>query len=115
LYRGPDGLKCAIGGIMSDEVYDKWNARKIDNNFSGTLEGCRIDIFPDELLADMELNPEDKGFYKGLQSIHDVNEVWEWKRELIHVGETFNLNLEIPKSFPDFPRPEAGENVEAEI
>lgn len=62
LYRGPDGLKCAIGHLIPDEHYWK--------EMEGKTVYTLMDTYPNLNLSTMNL-----GFLDSLQTIHDLS--WE--------------------------------------
>jgi len=76
LYRGPEGLKCAAGCLISDNEYEDgmegrgW--RNLVNN--GYASNAHIDIID------------------CLQSIHDKKEPSTWRKELLEISKRFDLN-----------------------
>lgn len=69
-YRNSEGMKCAIGALIPDELY------------SPSMEGCiarqlnqRYNLWPEEL------NP----LAADLQDIHDCRDVSSWKEELLRL------------------------------
>lgn len=90
-YRHPDNpnLRCAIGGIIPDELYD--SAMDADSM------GERIDRV---LINNVKLlryfnckNQQDIHFLLGLQIIHDKFEVHEWKKMLISFARSERLTI----------------------
>lgn len=90
LYRGPDGTKCAIGALITDE------------NYHGGLERQNVrDLEVRETLIRSGVVTNDSGHRQwalnkwalldALQQVHDGYEVWEWPNKLIHVAVRFNL------------------------
>ncbi len=78
LYRGPEGLKCAIGCLITDEEY------------STNLEGLSINgsLLEHDIPSLKYLN---KDLLFCLQNIHDNWEVSEWEDELKLLAERHNL------------------------
>jgi hypothetical protein len=86
MYRGANGKKCAIGGLIPDKTYDP------------IIEGCGIDV--DEAEYYCQENPEgfkllqailtsigisckkDKYWLAEYQNIHDCSEVQYWSDQL---------------------------------
>lgn len=75
MYRGMNGLKCAVGCLISDEFYDK----DLENGSVGpevmgaVCKSLGIDSQYDELLRIM---------LQRLQTVHDQNKPEYWDREL---------------------------------
>ncbi len=88
LYRGPNGLKCAIGALITDEEYDSEMEFK-------TISFLKERFIPDRL----------KGviidFLSDLQNIHDDYANWsrtsQMKEELEIVARNFGLDYSILK------------------
>lgn len=80
LYRGPNGLKCAVGALIPDEEF-----KEELNNYSVVQYGMRT--LPSLKGLDIEL-------LATLQIVHDESEVAEWENELRKVAEKFNLKWE---------------------
>ena len=76
-YRGEDGLKCAIGCLIKDEVY------------SSDLEGNGVQS-PDVVAAlvdsGVKVTPETYELMSRLQEIHDESQPSEWPRLLVGLG-----------------------------
>lgn len=94
VYRTDDGLKCAIGCLIPDHLYDT------------KIEGCSPNVNPDQavspggamlskiLISQLgELTEQDYQFLKELQFIHDTCEVQYWKDDLTRLGINNNLNI----------------------
>jgi hypothetical protein len=75
LYRGPNGLKCAIGILIPDSKYHP------------SLEGrvCRTP----EVMAAAELEKENLELARNLQHVHDNFEPEEWSDRLNEVEKEF--------------------------
>jgi len=81
-YRGPNGLKCAVGVLIKDKHF-----KKIYNN-----DG----IYHDGVIKMLTLSgiPTDKEsliFLTNLQRIHDTGEVENWKTKLKNTAKAYNL------------------------
>ncbi len=76
LYRGPDGLKCAIGALIPDEAY------KPD------MEGMGVDSI---IAAIPGASTEDGTFLLDLQELHDEYMPNEWAGKLGDFAEAHGL------------------------
>ena len=86
LYRGPDGLKCAIGALIPDDQYRKeFEYQGIDEiaQYVPALEGVSV-----HLLLELQL-------------IHDDDDALHWKYALIKFATEHGLSDEVPRSFHD--------------
>jgi hypothetical protein len=88
LYRGPDGLKCAVGCLIQDEVY------------TSDLEHKSVDN-PDakaalELSLGCNLTNDDIFFLSLLQKIHDGHKVEAWPIWLGHFAQSQGLRYNPP-------------------
>lgn len=75
VYRSPEGLKCAIGCLISDEFYySNLETRGIyDSSVQYAVEGS----------LEEKINwAEEKDFFQELQSIHDRCNPATWESEL---------------------------------
>jgi hypothetical protein len=79
MYRGPDGLKCAIGCLIPDELY------------SYTIESNPVGYLPKEILDHLGGN---EWLLQRLQSIHDLIDVENWYTALSDLATEFNLSME---------------------
>lgn len=89
MYRGPRGLKCAAGVLISDE------------NYSRILENCMVDstITPGDIgaarvvqaLVDSGVDPAWIPLVKQLQSVHDAGNPRHWREKLAVVARDFRL------------------------
>lgn len=84
LYRGPDELKCAIGHLIPDRVYNE----EMENRNPYNL--CEKSPYLRRLFTDCDLT-----FLAELQIIHDEHmpEVWEQKWECL----ALRWNLTMPR------------------
>lgn len=87
-YRSPGGLKCAVGALIPDELYDP------------DLEGYGVEEQPviEVLVAAGVLDGaghflrEDKvNLLERLQRVHDLNEPHQWPESLAEVAADFDL------------------------
>jgi len=84
LYRGPNGTKCAIGALITDEEYKK-------------IEDARckdLKVYEVEDLQIVSLQGLTIDFLEELQIIHDHYEVQDWKNQLETFAEKYNLQYE---------------------
>lgn len=65
MYRGPNGLKCAIGCLIPDELYDP----KME--YVGSIDRVLERFFMLEGFLEVE-NAEDERFLTALQQAHDA-------------------------------------------
>lgn len=85
LYRTESGLKCFIGCLIPDNLYNKGMESKtiiaLHNHHNEVME----EIFGSELTkADID-------FLSNLQRIHDQSEVRVWESKFKHLAETEGL------------------------
>jgi hypothetical protein len=84
LYRGPYGLKCAIGCLISDEAYysDLEMLTPSDTPVQRALakSGVKIEDEEDEL------------FLTRLQQVHDLWPVRDWASRLANLAANYGLN-----------------------
>jgi hypothetical protein len=99
-YRTPDGLKCAVGVLIPDELYDP----EMDSGIVDILYILKQGKFP-------QLNLLIRHMYllAALQSIHDNEDNWAypWKmpEELEACGNNFGLDTSsISQFFPFYKR-----------
>lgn len=78
-YRGPNGLMCAVGCLIPDEMY------------SDSIEFNPVGYLPKEILDHMGGN---EWLLQRLQSIHDLIEVENWHSALGDLATEFNLSME---------------------
>ncbi len=82
VYRNPDGLKCAIGAILPDELYNS----TMENKLAHAL----IKDYPaiGKLWENLSINLLAK-----MQYIHDSRNVDEWYNEFKAIADDFNLSM----------------------
>jgi len=90
LYRGSDGLKCAVGCLIPDEFYVKSieheGVKELFSNFSDLMEKSKLKIESERLLLD-------------LQNIHDDCDIDEWKELLKFSARDFKLDSKVLDKF----------------
>lgn len=85
VYKNPEGLKCAAGILIPDEIYEpemdkyKFTWDDLINNY--------------KVLQDVG-DPE---FILVLQRIHDMSEVEHWREHLTELAKDYNLNTDVLK------------------
>jgi len=82
LYRNPDGLKCAIGAILPDDLY----VSSMENKLAQSL----MHDYPTigQLWENLSINLLAK-----MQYIHDNRAVSEWYDEFKAIADDFNLSM----------------------
>lgn len=89
-YRGPDGLKCAIGCKIPDDIYDK----SMEGVVVEHLLKARPELKP--FLEPGEVTRHGRTLNQQLQSIHDLlANTGSWRNELKRLAKIFGL--EMPK------------------
>lgn len=76
VYRGPHGMKCAVGHLIPDEQYDQSFEKE-------TVEAIYYKV--------PALAQHDYNLLARLQSIHDCHPPSEWEREWSCVADDFGL------------------------
>jgi hypothetical protein len=94
VYRGPGGLKCAIGVLIPDEAYDP----KMEGvSAAGIIDQTGVDPDKREIMARIRqatgLGEENKALLESLQRLHDRGDVDNWDAELRAVATHFNLKF----------------------
>lgn len=100
-YRNQEGLKCAAGCLIPDELYTEliegciWNPEH-DDNSNILLQGG-------ELFAQWHnsFSKQNNKLIGKLQRIHDEGDTRNWKLKLLRLGEQFKLNTQILEKFQD--------------
>ena len=98
-YRGTNGMQCAIGALIPDELYDQY------------LEGMGAECFIDPSCLDKTSSTNQRrfpviekirplfaknipeGFLSGLQQIHDYHDVARWERSLTEFADKHGLKV----------------------
>ena len=78
LYRGPNGLKCAIGCLIPDDEY------------SPLMEGKVISSIHKKVST---LKNLDRYFLVSMQDIHDQYYISQWETEFYRVARIYGLTL----------------------
>lgn len=84
LYRGPNGTKCAIGALITDEEYKRIEDKEFQSYGVYVLFSLQLE----------SLKELDSDFLGELQIIHDEYEVTSWKNQLEIFAEKYNLQYE---------------------
>lgn len=86
-YRTPDGLKCAVGCLIPDELYDRRMDSFYDDdednyagNFHQVADGIRIGIYS----KDLRWMLDHINLLCDLQSVHDDGMRWTDESEMRH-------------------------------
>ncbi len=86
MYRGPRGLKCAIGVLIPDCDYDSKMERGLDH---------LVDIADDYGLKIPKYFKRFRSFLAEIQLIHDRNEPNQWRKALEKFAEAHNLTMPV--------------------
>jgi hypothetical protein len=81
-YRSPDGLKCAIGCLISDKEY------------SPTMEGLGVEDLSLDFPVLEERFIDHSDLLDSLQKVHDRYTTREWPEQLRNVAKNHNLRYE---------------------
>lgn len=94
MYRTAEGLKCAVGCLIPDDVYtSRIEHKTVENLCDGAVKEFTF------------LKDFDKNFLRRLQVIHDNAEVKDWEKELKAFATLENLVYDNDNS--NIPPPEA--------
>lgn len=87
-YRGPNGLKCAIGCLIPDEKYSEEleGLAVPDPEFSAELSPQT-----EKLLKVAGLTKKQCGLASILQALHDNIDPADWRDELTKIAQSFEL------------------------
>lgn len=96
-YRSPEGLKCAIGCLIPDEIYSPAMENKgcytLLANFPGVSKFLGISLDP------RKEDIEDRQLLVRLQHTHDSQEYWKstqsMRERLKYIAEQYNLDSSI--------------------
>ena len=83
-YRA-NGLKCAVGGVMPDELY----CAKYD------IQDFHVGMLYEEADIVRFFGQDNQRLLNELQTVHDRNDVDNWENELKTVAQTYGLKYEI--------------------
>lgn len=89
VYRGPNGLKCAIGALIDDAWYD---AETLEN-LSLRSRCVQATIAQSQGFDLSTLEEEDWLILAAVQSTHDERLPDEWKDKLTALAEEHNLTM----------------------
>lgn len=87
LYRGPEGLKCAVGACLSDELID--NGTRGDPEL---LEG--EDVYGAARILCIPMEGERADLLQALQGVHDGEDADEWVWRLERLAKRHNLEFD---------------------
>jgi hypothetical protein len=91
-YRTPQGLKCAVGCLISDEEYQPWmEGGGISRLLQETFYGRTVPSTLREKLQGINL-----GLLIDLQEVHDFYPVERWEEKLKLVAQMWSLTY-LPK------------------
>lgn len=82
VYRTEDGLKCAVGCLMSDEFYAKYGQ---------DLEQSSVSAFTLEHFDALKIKERDQELLRRLQTVHDAYSPAEWPNQLRLVADKYRL------------------------
>ena len=90
-YRSPDGLKCAIGCLISDHDYDK------------EMESIPVRSLIDDVRfinkpSIKSLKEADRDLLYRLQAVHDLHDPDKWEAELRNIAYFWRLKIPAPSS-----------------
>ena len=84
-YRGPNGLKCAIGACITDEAY------RPEHGWKNTAQPEVLEMLvASGWSSDMVYN--NKVLLSAMQDIHDSGEPRKWREEFLRVGGKHSLD-----------------------
>ncbi len=87
LYRGPNGLKCAVGCLISDDAY----SRDLETRVVGASK------VQSALLASGVPNDETTiDMLRSLQQTHDYQDISNWEHYFMSIAERYNLKYSQP-------------------
>lgn len=87
LYRGPDGLKCAVGVLITDEEY------KPEMEEKTVWELCDDDLLPERLRPHAQM-------LRSLQRIHDDSKVEHWAEGIQSLAAAHGFTFELHETVP---------------
>lgn len=93
-YRGDNGLMCAVGCLIPDELYDPVIEGLNSFALFGSVPKLKHAILSDDAhSAILQLN-----LIRDLQEIHDLREVPTWKDALVRLAKVHGLDAGVCKS-----------------
>lgn len=91
-YSGDNGLKCAVGVLIPDELYDRsMEGQSYSSIYGGSLSAALTKGGVDLKLCIPLLN--------GLQRLHDHEKVSAWRAALVALAHVFNLNPKVANDY----------------
>lgn len=88
VYRGDNGLKCAVGCLIPDHLYHD----SIENK---TVDSPEVSAIMKQIIPGYNSRKEE--LLMRLQEIHDEFETFVWKTKLQELALTFNLKFKFNK------------------
>lgn len=85
-YRGDSGLKCAIGALIPDEVYN--------SKMEGHAVFAILPMLPNDLKQEFSAH---MGLLHSLQNVHDEYPPVAWENQLQRVANAFQLQYTPPE------------------
>ena len=91
LYRGANGLKCAIGCLIPDDKYDREAMEGLAaSSFNGDTPSCLPNLLPQDMPR-----ANGKNFLLDMQDIHDRYQPDDWKYKLVEFAERYELSCNL--------------------
>lgn len=86
MYRGPNGLKCAVGFLIADEAYQPELEGRSVNNMAvlAALEDSGVPVMTMQQLGHMLLQ---------LQGVHDGCPLPTWRKKLEEIAKKYDLTM----------------------
>lgn len=96
LYRHPDGLMCAVGCLIPDDLYKVSIETSAVNTLTNTMTMQLLGYTPTEItrLAEAGINSDNLMLLERLQTLHDSATPELWRAELLNIAQLFMLNTE---------------------
>ena len=88
-YRGKNGLKCAIGALIPDELYDITMEGKVIEDL---LDPSENPVFAQKLQEHLGEVADSPNFLQSFQTIHDVFSPERWEDGLKKCAKRYGLN-----------------------
>lgn len=88
MYRGPHGLKCAAGVLISDVYYTRALEGNIVNVGSDAYCGCGLVT---QALVESGVDPQWMSLVRDMQKVHDGYAPGSWKAVLAIVSKSYGL------------------------
>lgn len=96
LYKHPDGLMCAVGCLIPDDLYKVSIERHRVSSLTNTGMMQLLGYTPAEItrLAETGINRNNLMLLERLQTLHDSATPELWRAELLNIAQLFMLNTE---------------------